>query len=230
MYINSIDAFVSHVENDFQNAVLKVLEDTASSHVDDAERRSWEESLPELAKVLRGLPAEVRAGCQIALEAKYESEERADAVLAGICRGRPVLLIIENKRWSDLERYRPDGECCLWDPHHGQMIDHPARQVERYKTTLEYTNQFVQDSKAEIRTLVFLQNATLEEKREKAGPFAEKYRDLYARTPMFTGEEAAAGAPSDVAAPLPGRRPVPGRRGPPAGSPGAGPGGPGPIL
>ena len=49
----------------------------------------------------------------------------------------------------------------------------------------------MQDSGAEIHTLVFLQNATLAEKQAKAGPFAEKYQDLYARTPLFTGQETA---------------------------------------
>ena len=83
MYIKSVNGFLSDVERDFQGAVLK---DATSSPGRAAEQRSWEESLPALAAVLRALPAAVRAGCQIVLEARYEIEERrADAACWWVC-------------------------------------------------------------------------------------------------------------------------------------------------
>ena len=192
MYIKSVDGFLYDMDHDPDSAVYRVLRETTAASDQSSEQRSWAKSLPRLAKVLSPLPAAVRSGCQIVLEAKYESEERrADVVLVGTQQGRPSLLIIENKRWSNLDRYRPDGQHSVWDPYHNCMTCHPARQVEHYKMTLEYHNQFVQDSDATIRTMVFLQNATLAEKQAKSGPFAERYRALYPQTPMFTGEETA---------------------------------------
>lgn len=191
MYIKTIDRFLKDVEPDSLAELIRELEKDTIVHAGEAERQSWEESLPALAKVLARLPQPVRAGCEIVLEARYMVEEkRADAVLAGTCQGRPVLLFIENKRWSHLNAYRPDGENTLLDPHHNnQRIDHPARQVTHYKTTLEYTNQFVQDSGVEIFALVYLQNARPTEKQAGDGPFDPRYRTLRTQVPMFTGDE-----------------------------------------
>ena len=191
MYIKTIDRFLKDVEPDSLAELIRELEKDASAHTGEAERQSWKESLPALARVLARLPQAVRTGCEIVLEARYMVEEkRADAVLAGICQGHSVLLFIENKRWTHLNTYRPDGENTLVDPNHNnQRIDHPARQVTHYKTTLEYTNQFVQDSGVEISALVYLQNARLTEKRGNDGPFDPRYRTLCAQVPMFTKDE-----------------------------------------
>lgn len=190
MYIRTIDEFLHDVEQEFQSSVLRVLEQEHRSPVSQSERRSWEESLPALAKVLSSLPEQTRGQCQIVLEAQYMTEEnRADVVLVGTRGERPVLLLIENKRWSNLQRYTPAGENSVWDPFRRVRIFHPCCQVAHYRTTLEYTNQLVQDSQAEIHTMVYLQNGTRKEKAAGVGPFAPQYRTLYEQSPMFVSEE-----------------------------------------
>ena len=126
MYIKKISGFIYDVENDFENAVISVLISNKGSSDDDAELRSWRESLPALADILRKLPESIKSNGEIVLEARYFVEEkRADAVLVGTNNGQKTIIIIENKRWSDLAQYEPRGENCVWDPYHCHMIDHP---------------------------------------------------------------------------------------------------------
>ena len=190
MYIKTINEFIYDAENDLKGSILRVLYENRSSHDNDAEIQSWKESLPALAGIFKQLPGTVRENCEIVLEARYRIEEkRADAVLVGKHDDRIVIIIIENKRWSEISRYRPVGECSVLDPFHGGMTDHPSRQAAHYKTTLEYTNRYVQDERIKIYTMVYMQNALLSEKESQEGPFDARYRKLYSASPMYTGEE-----------------------------------------
>ena len=190
MYIKTISEFLWDVDSDFQGAVLQVLNANRSVHDGAAEKQSWKESLPVLADILKNLPREVKEQCEIVLEARYMIEEkRADVVLVGQYEREKVIIIIENKRWSDLFQYEANGESSVWDPYHKQMVDHPSRQVNHYRTTLMYTNQYVQKEHIKIYTMVYMQNGTKKEKASGAGPFHPRYKKLCQEAPIFTGEE-----------------------------------------
>lgn len=190
MYIKTIEEFIRDVRNDFEHAVIRVLEENRDIRDDDKERLSWLDSLPRIAQILERLPKTTRLYGEIVLEAQFAAEEkRADVVLVGEKAGRQVMLLIENKRWSWLGSYRPLGTSSVWDPHRKRMIDHPSHQVLHYEETLRYTNRYVQDHQTEIHALVYLQNGNLLEKTHGWGPFDNRYEAYLEKAPIFIGEE-----------------------------------------
>ena len=190
MYSKTIQEFLTDVREDFENAVIRVLEMAQDGQEDPAEKQSWLESLPAVAEVLELLPEQTKEQCEIVLEAKFATEEkRSDVVLVGTNGARKAMVMIENKRWSGLQEYGPLGEYSVWDPFHGKLIDHPSLQVNHYRKTLEYTNQYVQENRVRIYAMVFLQNAILEEKTFGCGPFDPKYQRYFKSASLFTGEE-----------------------------------------
>ena len=191
MYIKKIADFIDDVSNNFQKNIIEVLKANKSVFDDNSEIRSWEESLPVVARVLNNLSDSIKNNAEIVLEAKYEIEEkRADVVIAGTKNGVPALVIIENKRWSNLRKYNPLGEYCVVDPYHdNKPVSHPCRQVNHYKEILLYTNRYVQEKNVNIVTAVFLQNAVEEECRGCVGPFSQCFNTIIRDNPVFIGEE-----------------------------------------
>lgn len=189
MYIKTINEFIWDMENDAQRSVYDVLNSCGSSH-SRAEQESWKEALPFLADLFSSLETEIREKCEIILEASFTIEDkRADAVLVGTYLGKTQIIVIENKRWSKLSEYHPQGGSSLWDPYHRQITDHPSRQAVHYKKTLEYTNKYIQDRQVTIDAMVLMQYGTVEEKKEEQGPFDRRYEKWHAEAPVFVGEE-----------------------------------------
>ena len=82
MYSKTIQEFLTDVREDFENAVIRVLEMAQDEQEDPAEKQSWLESLPAVAEVLELLPEQTKEQCEIVLEAKFATEEkRSDVVL-----------------------------------------------------------------------------------------------------------------------------------------------------
>ncbi|MCD0448033.1 DUF2075 domain-containing protein [Actinocorallia sp. API 0066] len=104
-----------------------------------AERRSWDRSLPVLARDL------VDAGLgQVEMLAEYQlplTSKRADVVLAGVGHdGNDAYVVVELKQWSRAELYEDDPELVLVEGMPGGPKLHPARQVAQY---CEYLRDFV---------------------------------------------------------------------------------------
>ena len=191
MYTKKIADFIYDVNNKFQENIIEVLKANKSVFDDNSEIRSWEESLPVVAGILDNLSDNIKNNAEIVLEAKYEIEEkRADVVIAGTKNGVPALVMIENKRWSNLREYHPLGEYCVADPYHdNRPVSHPCRQVDHYKKTLTYTNGYVQENNVNIVTAVLLQNAVEEERTGCIGPFSQCFNTIIWDNPVFIGEE-----------------------------------------
>lgn len=190
MYIKRISEFISDARNCFEKNILDVLDREKGRHCSDSERSSWKETLPVIADILDKLPDNVKKA-EIVLEARYSIEEkRADAVIVGTKNDLPVLIIIENKRWSDLVKYQPSGKFCLLDPYHdNRPVSHPCRQVAHYRFTLQHTNGYIQQSGAAILTAVFLQNAVQQERGRSVGLFDSRFDLLIRNNPVFIGHD-----------------------------------------
>ncbi|QXE34734.1 DUF2075 domain-containing protein [Streptomyces sp. GMY02] len=106
-----------------------------------SERRSWENSLPALAEVLRdaGLDdVEVLIEHQLPL-----TSLRADVVLAGShpTTGRPSYVIVELKQWSEAQLVPGTDNLCLVGGMGNRPALHPVAQVSRYCDYLQdFTN------------------------------------------------------------------------------------------
>ena len=154
---------------------------------------SWIFSLYALKKIFEVLNGDI----EVVLEAQFERLERADVVLVGTKNKQPAIIIIENKRWSKLGRYKYYGENTVWNDDENRPVQHPSRQAYRHRTILEDHNKYVQDNivqkeivdKTPIYAFVYMINGKKWEKDKKVGPFSEKFNGHLNKVPIFTGEE-----------------------------------------
>ena len=92
------------------------------------------------------------------------------------------MLIIENKRWSDLKNNYPAPaviDSCLVDVcHGGHLVLHPCMQVERYRFIMENTNGYIQKNNFEVYTAVFMQNVIKDDIIDRVSLFDERYLEI----------------------------------------------------
>lgn len=127
-------------ERRLSEVIAEHLRRTARVNPSDAERRSWDRSLPVLARDLvdAGLGAvEILVEYQLPL-----TSERADVVLAGVDRrtGDDAYVVVELKQWSRAELFEGDPKLVLVEGVAGGPRLHPVLQVEDY---CEYIADFV---------------------------------------------------------------------------------------
>ena len=124
------------------------------------ERRSWERSVPVLARDL------VEAGLgqvEVLLEHRLPlSSRRVDAILAGRhpATGMASYVIVELKQWSGAELFEDDPSLVLIDGYGRHPRLHPVEQVRGY---CEYLRDFVPVLAAGedlVEGVAYLHNAT----------------------------------------------------------------------
>ncbi|MER5644340.1 DUF2075 domain-containing protein [Streptosporangium sp. NPDC002524] len=146
-------------ERRLSEVIAEHLRRTARINPSDAERRSWDRSLPVLARDLvdAGLGAvEMLVEYQLPLTSK-----RADVVLAGVDRrtGGDAYVVVELKQWSQAELFEGDPKLVLVGGVSGDPRLHPVLQVENY---CEYIADFVAalEGRSDVlRGVAYLHNA-----------------------------------------------------------------------
>jgi hypothetical protein len=130
---------------------------TARINPSPSERKSWERSLPILARDL------IDAGLsQVEMLVEYQlplTSKRADVVLAGVDHtGQDAYVIVELKQWSTAELYEDDQDLVLVEHMPGGPKLHPVLQVQGY---CQYLTDFVSalENKA-VRGVAYLHNAS----------------------------------------------------------------------
>ncbi len=128
----------------------------------ESERRSWENSIPILVDVLH------QAGLDdltLILEYQTPIGNRIDAVLLGEGQktGRPLVLIIELKQWTDIgenidNRKSTVSVCISRAENRFEDRLHPVQQTLTYAKHLRMNHSNVADGKMEVRCLQFLHN------------------------------------------------------------------------
>ncbi|MEU7983274.1 DUF2075 domain-containing protein [Streptosporangium canum] len=140
-------------------AIAEHLRRTARINPSPAERRSWDRSLPVLARDLvdAGL-----GGVEMLVEYQLPlTSKRADVVLAGVDRhtGGDAYVVVELKQWSQAELFEGDPELVLVAGSPGGPRLHPVLQVQGY---CEHIADFVGALDGEstaIRGVAYLHNA-----------------------------------------------------------------------
>lgn len=132
---------------------------TVGYRVGESEQRSWERSLPVLARDLldAGLgDVEVLVEHQLPLSSK-----RMDAVLCGSHpkTGDPSYVIVELKQWSYAMPFEDDDELVLVDAYGGRPVLHPIEQVRRYATFLADFARVLEHADDALAGVAYLHNA-----------------------------------------------------------------------
>ncbi|WP_329428941.1 DUF2075 domain-containing protein [Streptosporangium sp. NBC_01495] len=145
-------------ERRLSEVIAEHLRRTVRVNPSDAERRSWDRSLPVLARDLvdAGLGAvEMLVEYQLPLTSK-----RADVVLAGVDRhtGGDAYVVVELKQWSQAELFEDDPNLVLVKGVAGPRL-HPILQVQNY---CDYITDFVgavEGRSEAVRGVAYLHNA-----------------------------------------------------------------------
>jgi uncharacterized protein len=109
--------------------------------VSESELRSWENSLPQMARVLRD--ADLKEDTRVLLEYKLPStEKRIDFIIAGKdVKGNKNAIIIELKQWQKAKVAEGDGIVRTFLGKRERETVHPSYQASSYRKYLQNFNE-----------------------------------------------------------------------------------------
>ncbi|WP_229712163.1 DUF2075 domain-containing protein [Streptomyces daqingensis] len=123
------------------------------------EYRSWVNSLPALAAVLRDAELD---DVEVLIEQKLPlTSLRADAILAGShpTTGRPSYVVVELKQWSAARLVPEADDLCLVEGSRNHASLHPVAQVRRYCDYLQDFTNLLSDEEDVVTGVAYLHNA-----------------------------------------------------------------------
>ncbi|CUU65398.1 DNA/RNA helicase domain-containing protein [Corynebacterium variabile] len=152
-----------------------------------AERRSWENSIPELAKVLKLAGLE---DVDVLLEQKLPlNSKRVDAIIAGTspATGLPSFIVVELKQWSSATVFEDDPKLVDVPGTLGGPRLHALRQVDTYRELLTNFLTVFDGHPETVQGAVFLHNVS---HRAAVAELDDYTSEL--RSELFTGADVDA--------------------------------------
>ncbi|WP_424535101.1 DNA/RNA helicase domain-containing protein [Sphaerisporangium viridialbum] len=146
-------------ERRLSKAIEEHLRRTSHISPSPGELRSWDRSLPILARDL------VDAGLgDVEMLVEYQlplTSKRADVVLAGVDRrtGDDLYVVIELKQWSQAELFEEDPDLVLVEGMPGAPKLHPVLQVQGYCDYIADFTGALEGRSDAIRGVAYLHNA-----------------------------------------------------------------------
>jgi DUF2075 family protein/broad-specificity NMP kinase len=160
IYNETSTSFLSHI---YERKIGYVLKENVLTKmnkvVSESELRSWENSLPQMARVLRD--AELKEDTRVLLEYKLPStEKRIDFLIAGKdAKGNKNAIIIELKQWQKAKVADGDGIVRTFLGKRERETVHPSYQASSYKKYLQNFNESLySDSTISLKSCAFLHN------------------------------------------------------------------------
>ncbi len=145
----------AQIEDEVQRAFVRKV----GRYVSQGEFRSWRHSLAAMARVLRDrdIPDDIGVGIEFGIA---QTAKRIDFVISGASDdGRPHLVIVELKQWSNSRISEKDG---IIIANRGGKAEiegpHPSYQAWSYAALLNGFNEAVYESGTELRPCAYLHN------------------------------------------------------------------------
>jgi uncharacterized protein len=160
IYNETSNNFINHI---YENKIGYVLKENVyekmNKVVSNSELRSWENSLPQMAKVIRD--ADLKKDTHVMLEYKLPStEKRIDFLITGQDRnGKKNAMIIELKQWQRAKT--AEGNGIVWTFLGGREREtvHPSYQASSYKRfLLNFNESLYTDSSIQLSSCAYLHN------------------------------------------------------------------------
>ncbi|WP_042458841.1 DUF2075 domain-containing protein [Neobacillus dielmonensis] len=161
IYNETSSKFLHHIYEKKIGYVLKENVLTKMNKVvSGSELRSWENSLPQMAKVIRD--ADLKDDTHVLLEYKLpSSEKRIDFLVAGEDeQGRKNAVIIELKQWQKAKAAEGDGIVSTFLGGRERETVHPSYQASSYKKYLQNFNEslYSDTSNIQLHSCAYLHN------------------------------------------------------------------------
>jgi uncharacterized protein len=161
IYNETSSNFLNHIyENKIGYVLKKNVLAKMNKVVSGSELRSWENSLPQMAKVLRD--ADLKEDTHVLLEYKLpSSEKRIDFLVAGEDeQGTKNAIIIEMKQWQKAKVSEGDGIVRTFLGGRERETVHPAYQASSYKRYLQNFNEslYSDSTSIQLHSCAYLHN------------------------------------------------------------------------
>lgn len=180
------------IEESSRNLIASRLEtrffDVFRFRPSEAEVRSWENSLKQLARVFSGMNLKDHG---ILLEYQLPlTSKRLDCLISGKDEGnRDQAVIIELKQWEHCRESDGAGEVVTWLQGQERDILHPSVQVGQYALYLDDVNTaFYENSPVQLSACAYLHNYSLEPDDPVV---ADKFQQVLEHYPLFTKDNEA---------------------------------------
>ncbi len=161
IYNETSSNFLNHIyENKIGYVLKKNVLAKMNKVVSGSELRSWENSLPQMAKVVRD--ADLKEDTHVLLEYKLpSSEKRIDFLVAGEDeQGKKNAVIIELKQWQKAKVSEGDGIVRTFLGGRERETVHPAYQASSYKRYLQNFNEslYSDSTSIQLHSCAYLHN------------------------------------------------------------------------
>ena len=185
IYNETSSNFLNHI---YENKIGYVLKENMllkmNKSVSLSELRSWEKSLPQMAKVLRD--ADLRDDTHVLLEYKLpSSEKRIDFIVTGEdVKGDKNVVIVELKQWERAKLANGNGIVQTYLGGRERETVHPSYQASSYKRYLQNFNESLYDnSSIALHSCAYLHNYIKDKNKEPL--LDERYRDYIEESPLY---------------------------------------------
>ena len=185
IYNETSSAFLNHVyENNIGYVLKEKISEKMNKAVSPGELRSWVNSLPQMAKVLRD--ADLKKDTHVLLEYKLpSSQKRIDFIVAGQDeKGKNNAVIIELKQWQKAKVSEGDGIVRTFLGGRERETVHPAYQATSYKRyLLNFNESLYKDTSIKLHSCAYLHNYIKDRNREPL--LDERYSGYLYESPLF---------------------------------------------
>lgn len=187
IYNETSSKFIEHVlEQQIESVLLHKVQEKMNHSVSPSEIRSWTNSLPQMAKILRD--ADLKEGTHVLLEYKLPStEKRIDFLITGEdSKGKQNAVIVELKQWGKAQIAEGDGIVSTYLGGRERETVHPSYQSLSYKRYLENFNEALyEDTSINLSSCAYLHNYIPARDRTAEPLLNDRYANYVEQSPIY---------------------------------------------
>lgn len=187
IYNESSSIFIDHVlERNIGNVLLNNIQKKMNRSVSPSELKSWTNSLPQMAKILRD--AKLKDDTHVLLEYKLPStEKRIDFLITGEdIKGNQNAVIVELKQWQQSQIAEGDGIVKTFLGKRERETVHPSYQSLSYKRYLENFNEALyKESSINLSSCAYLHNYIPSRNRAEEPLLNQRYTSYVEQSPLY---------------------------------------------
>lgn len=159
VYSSSKKEFINDVNNfPIEDVILKKFEEKLKRTTGQSEIESWRDSLPYMSQVLSNTGIPDDAGVLIEYNIP-QSNFRVDFIVTGLNeKNEENVIIIELKRWSEIEVTDKDGIVRTRFKGGMQETSHPSYQSWSYSAFLSSFNETIYNGDINLKSCAYLHN------------------------------------------------------------------------
>ena len=152
-----------------------------------AEYRSWENSLPRIAMIIND--SRISNDVQIAIEYQIPlTSKRVDFMIAGSDGKKDNIVIVELKQWKNCKATSRDNIVIAFTGEQEREVVHPSQQAYSYAKLIENFNESINEYKINLVPCAFLHNYDEKYRNQICNP---KYQEAIDDAPVFLKEDGS---------------------------------------